>query len=423
MPSTFINLHKSRRDVHILPFIHNPKCPLSLVSEPCIAFLSAVKQFGNLPFNDKLLHQVTAVSLMNMFNKVCKTEEELYSPFNDILMQYMSAIMTCHEINMRSWINSNSVHSGKKASSDTCLFVDDKVAAIFEMKLLSTKAHPVLEAFGYFEMMLHKEHYTTSKPKLCVLLVTVWNDIMTIYGCHRFKQHTTIEQLGYASIRYSTMEDDIDALASVLYGLYKFSITETNSSLSSTYEDTLTTLLTKSDFTSKVTKQHKLVYKLDNGLIVKFVQHRYGNDVHSALAGAGLAPILHNVIDLQSTMGWKAVIMDTVETSVTSCYSESELQRLKKYLSKNKFVHGDLRCPNVLIDDSTKNIKVVDFDWAGKVGEARYPLNTNPLIHWPRENIAGTLIRMDDDSIMLSRCQNENAWQPQSEMMEENGEE
>lgn len=214
MPTTFIELHKSRSDVHILPFIYNPKCPLSLVSEPCIAFLNAVIEFGYLPLDDKLFHQVTAVSLMNMFNTVCKTEEELYSPFNSILQQYISTIMTGHKINMEHWFDMNNHSAGKIASSYTCLFVDGKVAAIVEMKLLSTKAHPVLEAFGYFEMMLQREYYNSSK--LCVLLVTVWNDIMTFYGClHHFKQHTTIEQLGYASIRFSTMEDDIDALASV----------------------------------------------------------------------------------------------------------------------------------------------------------------------------------------------------------------
>lgn len=58
----------------------------------------------------------------------------------------------------------------------------------------------------------------------------------------------------------------------------------------------------------KVTEQlasHKLVYRLDNDKIVKFVQHRYGSEVHSALASVGFAPHLHHVIDLKSTMGWK----------------------------------------------------------------------------------------------------------------------
>lgn len=57
-----------------------------------------------------------------------------------------------------------------------------------------------------------------------------------------------------------------------------------------------------------------------------------------------------------------------LRTSITPCYSESKLQRLQKYLSENDSVHGDLRCQNVLINENT-DIKVVDFDWQGKLAK------------------------------------------------------
>ena len=46
---------------------------------------------------------------------------------------------------------------------------------------------------------------------------------------------------------------------------------------------------------------------------------------------------------------------------------------LKKILSLfhgEGFVHGDLRGPNILVVDDV--VKVIDFNWAGKIGEAWY---------------------------------------------------
>ena len=47
----------------------------------------------------------------------------------------------------------------------------------------------------------------------------------------------------------------------------------------------------------------------------------------------------------------------------------------------SKFVHVDLRCDNIIYEkiDSLNADKyyLVDFDWAGKVNECRYPLSIN----------------------------------------------
>ncbi|KAH9906583.1 uncharacterized protein BXZ73DRAFT_5072, partial [Epithele typhae] len=52
------------------------------------------------------------------------------------------------------------------------------------------------------------------------------------------------------------------------------------------------------------------------------------------------------------------------------------------------YVHGDIRPPNVLLLDGWKNassrarknkyVRIADFDWAGTIGEARYPCNLSP---------------------------------------------
>ena len=42
-----------------------------------------------------------------------------------------------------------------------------------------------------------------------------------------------------------------------------------------------------------------------------------------------------------------------------------------------------LRAPNVMV--SGDEVFLIDFDWAGKVNEARYPLNLSRSVKWPKE--------------------------------------
>ena len=48
------------------------------------------------------------------------------------------------------------------------------------------------------------------------------------------------------------------------------------------------------------------------------------------------------------------------------------------------FVHGDVQQANILIDvelltsDDVK-IRLIDFDWAGPIGEAKYPADVNKI--------------------------------------------
>ncbi|CAG8583965.1 13175_t:CDS:2, partial [Ambispora gerdemannii] len=99
--------------------------------------------------------------------------------------------------------------------------------------------------------------------------------------------------------------------------------------------------------------------------VVKFTR-RYGKVAHETCSELGFAPILRYFEELFG--GWKLVIMDYLEG-----------------VFHNKgFVHGDLRSVNILFG-STGDVKFVDFDWAGKDGEARYPESLNPQINWHKE--------------------------------------
>ena len=52
-------------------------------------------------------------------------------------------------------------------------------------------------------------------------------------------------------------------------------------------------------------------------------------------------------------------------------------------LHSNGFCHGDFRPCNIFVTAS-KTIDIIDYDWAGRIGEVKYPLFMNHIsIKWP----------------------------------------
>ena len=47
-------------------------------------------------------------------------------------------------------------------------------------------------------------------------------------------------------------------------------------------------------------------------------------------------------------------------------------------MHRQGYVHGDLREPNILVSGKSEiKLKIVDFNWAGKAGEVKYPSDLN----------------------------------------------
>jgi RIO-like serine/threonine protein kinase len=82
--------------------------------------------------------------------------------------------------------------------------------------------------------------------------------------------------------------------------------------------------------------------------------------------------------------GWFMIVMDRVDGN-HSPLKESDLNDAMHGLITDAvtslhqagFVHGDLRPSNVVRSNDSGGILLLDFDWAGKIGEVRYPMNVN----------------------------------------------
>ena len=159
-------------------------------------------------------------------------------------------------------------------------------------------------------------------------------------------------------------------------------------------------------------------------LVVKFVE-RYGDASHRLLAKHGFAPTLHYLGSLDGKTpsdeykNWmkfglylgplRMAVMDYVPGRVMSdvlyrdeCPAEMEeqLNRALNILHDEDYVFGDLRAPNVIFTPEGK-VKLIDFCWAGRHGEARYPRLMSKSAGFPKDAKPLGVIEKAHDQEML----------------------
>jgi len=146
-------------------------------------------------------------------------------------------------------------------------------------------------------------------------------------------------------------------------------------------------------------------------ICIKFVQ-RYSAQVHRFCASINCAPKLLAAEPLDG--GWSMVIMedlndyfDLFRSSLAPDRVDAVKERLKEVLvqmHQRGFVHGDVRNVNVMVTNgSTVEVMLVDFDWAGKIGEARYPMNINREdVYRPDDAVDSARILAEHDLLMLA---------------------
>ena len=166
----------------------------------------------------------------------------------------------------------------------------------------------------------------------------------------------------------------------------------------------------------------------DQNLVIKFVD-RYGVDAHQLLADAGMAPRLlycglldgrDDARDAGShakgrTRGGglyvgptRMVVMDYIEGEAAAESgswpgAREKVEQAVQKLHAAQLVFGDLRGPNIIFSED--KVYLIDFDWAGKVNEARYPRNLSGSVRWPgkAEELEMAPILMEHDLFMLEQ--------------------
>ena len=139
-------------------------------------------------------------------------------------------------------------------------------------------------------------------------------------------------------------------------------------------------------------------------VVIKFTP-TYCGDAHRKLADVKRAPFLRFCERVES-VGMFVVVMDYEgrEHARKPLRDRGHIEQLReavKTLHDADYVHGDLRESNVLV--TTEGLKVVDFDWCGKDGMARYPadISLSSDLGWHERVYRGGLITKDHDEHML----------------------
>ncbi len=145
--------------------------------------------------------------------------------------------------------------------------------------------------------------------------------------------------------------------------------------------------------------------------IVKFAQ-QYSIEAHGFCADLKVAPKIY----AQTTLahGWQCIVMEYIEAVPWSLKLPPEVHLSYVSLVKaavgkmheNGLVHGDLRTNNILWRRDSGGAVVVwlvDFDFAGRDGEATYPPDLNLTINWHGEVKAFCKVRKEHDLYMIDR--------------------
>jgi len=131
-------------------------------------------------------------------------------------------------------------------------------------------------------------------------------------------------------------------------------------------------------------------------VFIKFCRS-YSTAAHQAMAAAGYAPALLGFEQL--VQGWLLIVQEFVDAVSWDEMVDKPVQSLKaavRALHAAGFVHGDLRGCNILVAASA--VSLIDFEWAGLMGTAKYPYFMNHVdIQWPEGAGDGRLVTESHD--------------------------
>uniref|UniRef100_T1JFF9 Uncharacterized protein n=1 Tax=Strigamia maritima TaxID=126957 RepID=T1JFF9_STRMM len=151
-----------------------------------------------------------------------------------------------------------------------------------------------------------------------------------------------------------------------------------------------------------------ILYKAEydgTNVVIKFTR-TYSIDAHKACASRKYAP---RVIYYEDNTTYQVVIYEefmgkpfSKKDHGTNSTVIGNLTAALKVLHDKGFVFGDLRPPNILVNEDS-NVNLIDFDWSGKAGVGRYPEVVNSGIPWPEGVNYGRRLEKCHDDEMFSK--------------------
>jgi hypothetical protein len=162
-------------------------------------------------------------------------------------------------------------------------------------------------------------------------------------------------------------------------------------------------------------EQDRPIYKVrlndERFAIAKFAT-RYCIEAHKLMSACQSTAELYGYLKLEC--GWYVIVMEYLETDKwmpldtytlpfikkTEDDSQTVIKNIEqaiKILHGADYIHGDLRPNNIFVNPDTLKIKIVDWDWSGKINETHYPHSINPDILWPEGVSPGSLLRPSHD--------------------------
>lgn len=154
-----------------------------------------------------------------------------------------------------------------------------------------------------------------------------------------------------------------------------------------------------------------------NPVVVKFAR-RYGVEAHQRAVALNIAPRL---ISSEWMYGWCMVVMEDISNSHETLFNarnritHNSIPHLQKQvkgmlgrLHRESIVHGDIRSINVMIRkpdavSHPQEFLIVDWDWAGREDQVRYPTNLNPVVKRPASVLIDGTITPAHDLEMAER--------------------
>ncbi|KAJ7177485.1 hypothetical protein C8R43DRAFT_1193482, partial [Mycena crocata] len=156
-------------------------------------------------------------------------------------------------------------------------------------------------------------------------------------------------------------------------------------------------------------------------VVVKFSE-TYNSDAHKTLAKIGLAPALHysepiagglvmTVMDrIYGRTAYQLSLLPNRETCLLPRFVYDDVERAILKLREKTLVFGDLRLPNIMRPPAKRRhvegrAMLIDFDWVGLDGVARYPSTKSRGPEWSTDAKACGLMREAHDSWCLKVIQ------------------